>query len=192
MRRVLPLPSLLAALALAGALQLASGGARAADAKYPDWNGQWSRSNPGGQWDPSKPGGLRQQPPLTAEYQAIFEANVKAVVQGDEGYNAHARCFPAGMTRMMIAYEPLDIIVTPETTYIRDYFNDIHRIFTDGRSLTHAWTVTRDYDREHTPLWPEYLCAEDNPHIVIGQESYFRNADGNLMPTRKDQPPPDL
>jgi hypothetical protein len=27
---------------------------------------------------------------------------------------------------------------------------------------------------------------------VIGRENYFLSADGNLMPTRKDQPPPDL
>jgi len=28
--------------------------------------------------------------------------------------------------------------------------------------------------------------------IRIGEETYYRSADGRLMPTRKDQPPPDL
>jgi hypothetical protein len=28
--------------------------------------------------------------------------------------------------------------------------------------------------------------------VVIGQESYFLNADRKLMPTRKDQPPPEF
>jgi hypothetical protein len=38
------------------------------------------------------------------------------------------------MPRMMLAYEPVDVIVTPETTYIRDYFNELRRIYTDGRA----------------------------------------------------------
>src|SRR5258708_7489759 len=120
------------AIALAATLSLGIARARAGDgAKYPELKGQWSRGTPGAQWDPTKPGGLRQQAPLTVEYQAIFEANLKAVATGSEAYNAHSRCFPAGMPRMMLAYEPVDVIVTPETTYLRDYFNDFRRIYTD-------------------------------------------------------------
>ena len=59
-------------------------------------------------------------------------------------------------------------------------------------ALTRPWSVTRDYNREHHPVWPEYLCAEANNHILIGKEFYFRSGDGYLMPTYKDQPPPDL
>jgi hypothetical protein len=28
--------------------------------------------------------------------------------------------------------------------------------------------------------------------VLIGKDTYFRSADGALMPTNKDQPPPDL
>ena len=35
-------------------------------------------------------------------------------------------------------------------------------------------------------------CSTDNELIKIGKETYYRGGDGNLMPTRKDQPPPDL
>ena len=35
-------------------------------------------------------------------------------------------------------------------------------------------------------------CAENNDHVGIGPENYMVSADGFLMPTRKDQPPPDL
>jgi hypothetical protein len=28
--------------------------------------------------------------------------------------------------------------------------------------------------------------------VVIGKENYFLSGDGFLMPTKKDQPPPDL
>ena len=33
---------------------------------------------------------------------------------------------------------------------------------------------------------------ESNNHVVIGKENYFLSADGFLMPTKKDQAPPDL
>ena len=107
------------AMALAATLILGAAGARADDAaKYPEFNGQWSRAGVGANWDPTKPGGLRQQAPLTAEYQAILEANLKSLASGNEAYNGHSRCIPAGMPRMMTAYEPIEIMITPETTYI--------------------------------------------------------------------------
>ena len=40
--------------------------------------------------------------------------------------------------------------------------------------------------------WTEEVCAEGNSDIEIGGQSYFRSADGFLMPTKKDQAPPDL
>jgi hypothetical protein len=121
------------ALAAAG-LAMAVTGARALDdAKYPDIRGAWER--PGAaQWDPTKPGGLRQQAPLTPEYQAVFEANMADAAAGGQGYNPQVICLPSGMPRVMIAYEPLEILVTPEVTYIRfDQLGENRRIYTDGR-----------------------------------------------------------
>jgi hypothetical protein len=34
--------------------------------------------------------------------------------------------------------------------------------------------------------------TEDTALIAIGKEYYYKSADGRLMPTKKDQPPPDL
>src|ERR1700722_18691389 len=109
-------------------------GARAADEKrYPDWEGQWERIGIGS-FDPSKPPGRGQQPPLTAEYQAIWEANLKENRAGGQNYNPQARCIPSGMPRMMIAYQPLEVIVTPTTTYVAvSGRNEFRRIYTDGR-----------------------------------------------------------
>ena len=42
------------------------------------------------------------------------------------------------------------------------------------------------------PAWREVICAEGNQHVKIGKEAYFLSADGYLMPTKKDQSPPDL
>jgi hypothetical protein len=257
------------------ALTLAMSVAQAHDeTKYPDLRGQWSRGKGGAQWDQSKPGGLRQQVPLTAEYQAIYEANLAAEAAGGEVYNPQATCLPSGMPRMMIAYEPLEVIVTTDATYVRvDHMSEFRRIYTDGRNwpdnieptfagysigkwidedgdgrydvlevetravrgphaydhngipfhkdnqavfreriyldktdpdvlrdevtaidnaLTRPWAVTRTYYRDRNASPYEHVCVEDNHHVIIGKESYFLSPDGLLMPTRKDQPPPDL
>jgi hypothetical protein len=121
------------ALTVAG-LGLAVTGAHALDnAKYPEIRGAWAR--PGAaQWDPTKPGGLRQQAPLTSEFQTVFEANLADAAAGGQGYNPQVICLPSGMPRVMIAYEPLEILVTPEITYIRfDQLGENRRIYTDGR-----------------------------------------------------------
>jgi hypothetical protein len=261
-------------VALAAAFMTAAAGAQTNDpAKYPDWKGQWIRIG-GGAYDPSKPGGRGQQPPLTAEYHAVWESNIAAEATGSQEYNPQARCLPGGMPRMMIAYEPMEIVVTPELTYvIMEYLDPLRRIYTDGRAwpdnpeptfagysigawedtdgdglfdtllvetrnirgprifeatgipfhkindtvvkeritldtansnvltneittidraLTRPWTVTRKYQRERNPTWFEFNCGEANPQITLDNQSYFLGPDGDLMPTRKDQPPPTL
>jgi hypothetical protein len=68
-------------------------------------------------------------------------------------------------------------------------------ITTIDHALTHPWTVVKDYRRRPTrePLWwSENVCAENNVHVTIGDEIYFLSGDGFLMPSKKDQPPPDL
>lgn len=39
-------------------------------------------------------------------------------------------------------------------------------------------------------IWPQ--SPAENTHVRIGAEAYYLSSDGRLMPTRKDQPPPDL
>ena len=132
-----------AALLLAGTLALAAAGANAAESpQYPDWSGAWARfvvPGLGGQpsFDQTKPWGKGQQAPLTAEYQKILEDSIADQAQGGEGnYIDHARCLAAGMPLMMIAFRPLEFVVTPKTTYILIGSEDHYRrIFTDGRSL---------------------------------------------------------
>jgi hypothetical protein len=260
-------------LTVAAALAAATPDARAFDdAQYPDWKGQWVRIG-GGSFDPSKPGGRGQQPPLTDEYRAVWEANRATEASGGQYYNPQARCLPGGMPRMMVAFEPMEVIVTPQVTYMQlSYLSELRRIYTDGRSvpkkraptfagysigrwvdedgdgrydallietrgmrgprnfeasgiplhadnqtvvkeritldktnkdvmlnemttidtaLTKPWTITRKYRRAPKAVWVEHHCGE-NQQIFVGRETYFLSADGHLMPTRKDQPPPDL
>ena len=109
-------------------------GAAAEDAKkYPDWDGLWKRGSPVGVWDPTKPGGLAQQPPLTAEYQKVFESNL---AKGKAGvvFDIKGTCGPVGMPRLMILYEPMEIVIKPKATYMLfESMSPIRRIFTDGR-----------------------------------------------------------
>jgi hypothetical protein len=270
----------LGALAVAASWATASDDAWAFDeAKYPAIESIWRRVVVPGQpaFDPSKPRGLGQQAPLTPEYQANFEANLADLAKGGEGNWPGYSCLPPGMPAMMNGYEPLDIIIRPDVTYILiDHIHDSHRrIYTDGRdwpeaseptftgysigkwvdengdgrydalevetryikgkraydasglplhedgetvvkeklyldkdnqnllhdqitvfdhALTRPWTVVHNFNRD-TDKYPtvgEYICAEDNSHIHVGNENYYLSADGFLMPAKKDQAPPDL
>src|SRR6266480_1775485 len=109
------------------------------DAKYPDLKGQWIRARvPGavGQppWDPTKPWGRGQQAPLTPEYQAIFEANLQDQAGGGFGTTWGWACRTSGMPLMMNLFDPMEIVVLPETTYMLiDQHNTQRRIYTDAR-----------------------------------------------------------
>ena len=72
----------------------------------------------------------------------------------------------------------------------RNIFHDQITVF--DHALTRPWTVNKRYRRERNVIWFEDNCTENNRHIIAGTQAYFLSADGYLMPTRKDQPPPDL
>jgi hypothetical protein len=112
---------------------LASAGARADDAKYPDWSGQWRRPGMALQWDTTKPMGRGQQAPLTPEYQALFEANLRAQAIGAKGNDTRYNCLPQGMPRMMSALFPMEFVIEPKTTYVLFENHLPRRIYTDGR-----------------------------------------------------------
>ena len=127
------------AAALVAALLLTVGSAAAYDeSKYPDFNGQWRRASRvqsdriGAAFDPSKPFGRREAPPLTPEYQAIYEANLADMENGGQGIDPTYKCLSPGMPRVMIPYSGMEFVVTPDTTYIL-IGTQARRIFTDGR-----------------------------------------------------------
>jgi hypothetical protein len=134
-------PSVVTTIAVA-VLAMPIGSVKAADqAKYPDWKGAWARfvvPGLGGQpsFDQTKPWGRGQQAPLTPEYQKVLEDSLADQANGGEGnfFDHAVRCYPAGMPLNMIAFRPLEFVLTPNTTYVliggSDHFR---RIFTDGR-----------------------------------------------------------
>jgi len=239
------------------------------DSKYPDLRGVWMGTG-GNKWPAPAP--------LTPEYQAIFEANLRDQAAGGHGDTPTVECLPPGMPRQMNVYEPMQIVITPEMVHLLiEHVKDSRRIYTDGRTwpselepmfqgysigqwldedgdgrfdtlavetrglkgprtydstgipmhknnktvvkeriylsktnpnilhneittiddaLTRPWTITKNYRRDpprsQPYWWREAVCAENNPHVKIGGEVYMVSADGHLMPTRKDQPAPNL
>ena len=264
------------AIVLVAALAMTATGAQAHDElRYPDWSGQWKRPPGAGiQWDQTKRPGLAQQPPLTPEYQKIFEASIADQALGGQGENIRVTCSTNGIPRVMTVIRPIEFVILPRITYIIFESYMPRRIYTDGRSFptdqepafigysignwidedkdgrydvlevetrnfkgprnleatglplhrdnqtvvkerirldkadkdtllneitvidnafTRPWTVTKRYIREQgRVIWNEDDCGENNNHVVIGKDFFFLSAEGLLMPTRKNQNPPDL
>jgi hypothetical protein len=134
--------AVLKAAVLVTALVMMTGAAAAGeDVKYPDLRGQWngilrrSTGIPGqASFDPGKPWGKGQEAPLTPEYQAILEANLKSQAEGGLGEWRGASCLGFGMPLIAYGFQPMEIIVTPETTYVLvNWVEHTRRIYTDGR-----------------------------------------------------------
>jgi hypothetical protein len=61
-------------------------------------------------------------------------------------------------------------------------------------AYTRPWTVLKSYQRDTGtyPVHHQEDCAAATANVLIGKELYYLNGERELMPTRKDQPPPDL
>jgi hypothetical protein len=118
-------------LVLALLLICAPTAARAFDeSRYPDWSGAWIRIGSANTFADEQAG----PPPLTPQYQAKFEREKAARLTGKADDNPTVRCLPPGMPRAMVAVDPIEIVITPNTTYlIIAYFKIVRRIYTDGR-----------------------------------------------------------
>jgi hypothetical protein len=150
---------------LLGALTAGLDVALAAEsASYPDLRGQWIgilRRVQGlaGQpsFDPSKPWGRGQDAPLTPEYEAILDANLKAQTQGGLGNTTGALCLGFGMPIITYGFEPMEFVVTPEVTYVLiDWVEHTRRIYTDGRDwpaeiepTMSGYSIGRWIDEDH-------------------------------------------
>ena len=118
-------------VALAIGLLATSANAQVVDfSKYPDFKGQWDRTGPPNNWRQ-----LGGPPPLTPEYQKVYDWILSEQHAGRPGNWPSTFCMPEGMPAMMNLYNPMEIIITPETIYIlMSHNNDVYRrIYTDGR-----------------------------------------------------------
>src|SRR5262245_37167204 len=86
--------------------------------KYPPMAGHRHTGGPLGVFGSTKPPARGQQAPLTAEYQARFEANLAEVAKGGSGDDPVHTCIPEGMPRAMNLVLPMEVVITRSTTYI--------------------------------------------------------------------------
>ena len=101
------------------------------------------------------------------------------------------------------AFDPtgLPLHADNESTFKERFFIDkadpnlLHDLITVfDKALTRPWTVDETFRRNPDPQpdWPEHYCHVTNKWLVLGGQAYLLNEEGILMPTRKDQPQPDL
>ena len=147
--------SSIAAIALATALLMTVPGAQAQDeSKFPDWSGQWRRTETGTpRYDPSKPDGRGQQAPLTEEYRKIHEASMADQAKGGQGlYISSVKCIPMGMPYQMSIFFPFEFVITAKTTFVlyEPMTSQPRRIYTDGR----------DWPRNPDPTFTGYSIGK--------------------------------
>ena len=181
------------AIAQAAALLTTLSGAQAFDdAKYPNLKGQWDRFPipvPGQpSFDQTKGWGRLQEAPLIPEYQKILEDSLADQEAGGHGNNVdHAKCGVSGMPWMMVAFRPIEFVVTPEVSYvlIADY-DALRRIFTDER----------DWPKHIEPTYQGYSIGKwidtdgDGKYDVLEVETRGfkgpRVMDGTGLPLHRD------
>ena len=101
--------------------------------RYPDIKGQWTAIGGSVKYVPERPRGLGQEAPLTPEYQALFEANLKDMAEGGQGTDPTTWCLSPGMPRVTNGYGEIEFVITPETFHVLVFHVlDSRRIFTDG------------------------------------------------------------
>ena len=123
------------------AISIAAADAQILDySKYPDLKGQWERYAVRG--SAASPGlikqslGARGSRPRSRPSIKPFMTRAWRIRQavGSAAIVDHTRCGAEGMPFMMVAFRPLEFVISPETTYIiiADY-DPLRRVFTDGR-----------------------------------------------------------
>jgi len=123
---------------------------------------------------------------------------------GAQSYN-RSSLLPPGMPRAMILYEPMEVIVTPQTTYLAlSFMSDLRRIYTDGRDWPapvepSSWAIPSQMDRygEGRPLRPArgrdppYQGSAQSRHgiplhqdnmTVVKEEMYLDKDNPDIMP----------
>lgn len=105
----------------------------AVDPGAPNWNGVWERVG-AITWDPTLPPGQIDQPPLTPEYQAIYQRGINSMKSGEPANDPTAACVPQGMPRIMNMVYPMEIFQRPgQVAIFAEWQSQVRRIYTDGR-----------------------------------------------------------
>ncbi len=108
----------------------------------PDWSGAWSRAS-GGFWEstpaqaaePAPPASSpRHHPPYTPKFEAIYQANRRAIAEVRYPDPISVCGTPAGFPRVFALPDAYECVVRPEQTWLlSENGPNTVRIYTDGR-----------------------------------------------------------
>src|SRR6266480_1217303 len=178
-------PASTCAVALATALLATPAVAQVVDfSKYPDFRGQWDRTGPPNNWRQ-----LAGPPPLTPEYQKVFDASLAEQRSGRPGNWPSTFCIPEGkytalevetlFLRGPRAYEASGIPFHEDNqTVIKERFYldkaDRNTLYDEITVIDHA--MTRPYTKiqkavrkpDPRPVWRLESCPLDNVWVKIG------------------------
>jgi hypothetical protein len=161
--------ALFAAAACAIAIGVAAGQAGAPAARnaststaLPDWSGVWQMVGPtvfdrgsvqpqnGRAGDP----GVREFPPYTEEYEALYRKNIEKIKDGTFPDPISVCGVPHGFPRIMNVPDVYEFAVTPSATYVlAENGPGILRVYTDGRTHPAAEELWGTYTGASVGRW---------------------------------------
>ena len=144
-----------------------------------DFAGIWLNTGGIG-WTPGKPPGLGQNPPLTAEYQKIFNMHQANAAAGKPTGDITASCLPQGMPRIMTMTYPMEVTMNSDHVKIyAEWMEQTRRIYTDGRPL----------DPEPDPTFYGQSVAHWEGNVLVSTAFGFRddtNLEASGLPKSKE------
>jgi hypothetical protein len=151
------LTSALCVAAICSVTYVAVSGQSAPPASLPDWSGAWVLDGPtvfdAATVQPKNgragDAGVRESPPYTDEYEALYKKNIEGIKQGTFPDPVSTCGTPHGFPRLMNLPDVYEFAITTEKTLIiGENGPNIARIYTDGRKHP-----------AKEDLWPTYSGA---------------------------------
>jgi hypothetical protein len=182
--------------AISAAVWLAASVGHAQQAPLPDWSGAWQMIGPTvfdtATVEPKNgragDAGVRERPPYTAEYEALYLKNIEAIKKGlfpDPITNCGV---PHGMPRALNVPDAYEFAVTPQQVWIlTENGPGIVRVYTDGRphpkpedrwptytgdSVGHWEGDTLVFDTISTKGWTEKDEIVDRTGLVLSEQAH--------------------
>jgi hypothetical protein len=161
--------------------QLAKGGTPITYKTMPDWSGVWTTDLfPALNFDHTQKPGEPPTAKQTPEYKKRLDEKLAGIANGIE-YDPQGECKPPGVPRWL--QEPFlrEFVVTPKQTWlINEVFNEIRRVYTDGREHLHPLDRFPTFDGDSIGFW-------DGDKLVIHTNQLREGQYQRAQPFHSDQ-----
>jgi hypothetical protein len=126
-----------------------------------DFTGLWQNTQ-GIAWQPRIDGKPASPPPLTPEYQKIFNERIQDAKEGKPSGDMTAACLPQGMPRIMTMTYPMEIIQNDiQVNIFAEWMEQTRRIFVDGRPHPSADEIEPTYYGHSIGHWEGNVLAAE-------------------------------